>query len=185
MRLVYLVAVLAAALSVGACAKPARVTQMTTSNVAASAVSSDPTLVGIMTVAAVTGGEETNPLWKSEVDNAAFKAALEQSLLTNALLAETPELAGYDLTATLTELEQPFIGTDFTVTSTVIYRVARRSDGALYYEETLTAPYTAKFGDSPYAPERLRLANEGSVKANIQNFLLDFTAYWQANRPAS
>jgi hypothetical protein len=37
--------------------------------------------------------------------------------------------------------------------------------------ETITAPYTATFSDSPIGFVRVKRANEGSVKANITQFL--------------
>ena len=57
-----------------------------------------------------------------------------------------------------------------TVTSTVIYRITNAA-GEHICDEIITTPCTAHLSDALPAVERLRLANEGSIKANIQRFI--------------
>lgn len=111
---------------------------------------------------------ETDPLWTSEVSNSAFRQALELTLKQHTLLAESD--GPLDLTATLAAMDQPFGGFNMTVSSTVVYRISDAS-GERIFDEIVTVPYTANFSDAFMGVERLRLANEGAIKANIARFM--------------
>ena len=118
----------------------------------------------------VTGGRETSPLWVSNVGSADFEKALEESLKSVGLLADR-QAGQYLLTADLLKLDQPMIGLDMTVTSTVRYIVTERASNRTIYDETRTTPYTAKFSDSLYGPARLKLANKGAIRMSISALL--------------
>ncbi|MDD9877860.1 MAG: hypothetical protein OXR84_10515 [Magnetovibrio sp.] len=77
----------------------------------------------------------------------------------------------YDLNAYLMGLTQPLIGLDMTVTATVRYELIDTATRKSLVNETVTVPYTAKFSDAFIGTERLRLANEGSIRENIAAFL--------------
>ena len=63
-------------------------------------------------------------------------------------------------------------GLDFEVTTHVRYILTdRENKGTVVLNETVVTPYTATIGDAFAAIKRLRLANEGSGKANIQGLL--------------
>lgn len=152
----------------GACAQGARTNAMVAPVQSATILPADSPLTSRISVGSVTGGEETNPIWTSEVSSAAFKAALEQSLKLNTMLADGtgPLIVNADLVS----IDQPLIGIGMTVTSVVAYTV-KNSAGQSVYSETISTPYTANFSDAFLGSERLRLANEGSVKANISSFI--------------
>jgi hypothetical protein len=57
------------------------------------------------------------------------------------------------------------------VTSAMRYKLTRSLDDKVVYDDIITASYAATVGDSFYGPHRLRLANEGSIRANIAAFL--------------
>ncbi len=118
----------------------------------------------------VTGGEETNPLWTSEVDNESFRKALVGSLRDNQLHAAAGAYE-YKLNANLLGLAQPIGGFDLTVTANVNYEVLAAVTAEPYYQTTVTTPYTADFSSAFAAIKRLRLANEGAIKANITKFM--------------
>ncbi|HEY1837753.1 MAG TPA: hypothetical protein VGG36_08865 [Rhizomicrobium sp.] len=122
-----------------------------------------------MCVRAVTGGEETNPLWVSKVDDAGFNTALTSSLEGAGLSAGAGSTCAYPIDVHLLGLSQPGIGFDMTVTSHVNYKVYDPS-GQPFVLETIDAPYTAKLGDAFVGAERLKLANEGSIRTSIQMF---------------
>lgn len=129
----------------------------------------DTTLKSNVGVSSVTGGEETNPAWTSEIDNSAFAGALNQSLKNQGLLSENGR---YQLKALMLEVDQPMFGLDFEVITHVRYILTdSENNGAVVLDETIIAPYTATIGDSFMAIKRLRLANEGSGKANIAGLL--------------
>jgi len=126
-----------------------------------------------LAINSVSGGQETNPMWgTSQVGNVEFQTALSQSL-TKAKLLKTDGEARYKLDASLLSLAQPFAGFDMTVTSTVMYRVTDTSTSSVVYEENIVRGHTATFGDSALGVARLKIANEGSIRANIENAISD------------
>ena len=118
-------------------------------------------------VGGVGGGEETNPLWTSEIDATSFKEALIASMTNYGIYDSSSDMK---VLAVLEEVDQPFMGISMTVTTIVNYRVVDETDQVLF-ERKVAAPYTAEFSDSFYGVERLRLANEGSARANIDRFI--------------
>jgi hypothetical protein len=121
-----------------------------------------------MCVRAVTGGETTNPLWASKVDNKSFQTALASSL-DGAGLAAPATGCSYPIDVNLLGLSQPIAGFDMTVTSHVNYKVYDPS-GQPFVLATIDAPYTANFSSAFAGAERLRLANEGSIRTSITQF---------------
>jgi hypothetical protein len=121
-----------------------------------------------MCVRAVTGGEETNPLWASKVDNKGFQTALTSSL-DNAGLTASGSGCSYPIDVNLLGLSQPMAGFDLTVTSHVNYKVYD-SSGQPFLLATIDASFTATVSDAFAAVERLRLANEGSIRTSIGQF---------------
>ena len=121
-----------------------------------------------MCVRTVTGGEATNPMWVSKVDNDGFKAALSTSLDNAGLSAASG--CQFPIDANLLGLSQPAIGFDMTVTSHVNYKVYGPTNEPLLLE-TVDAPYTAKLSDAFLGVERLKLANEGSIRTSIETLL--------------
>lgn len=120
----------------------------------------------------VNGGTSTNPLWTSQVATEDFRLALEQSLRATNYLGSTAD-APLSLTAALQDLKQPLAGFDMSVTSTVRYTVSDRS-GGIVFDDTVSAVGTARMGEAFAATERLRLANEYSVRENIRAFIERF-----------
>jgi hypothetical protein len=122
-----------------------------------------------MCVRNVTGGEATNPMWVSKVDNAGFHTALDTSLNNAGLAASSAEGCHFPIDVNLLGLSQPIAGFDMTVTSHVNYKVYD-SAGAPLLLETIDAPYTAAFSEAFAGVERLKKANEGSVRESIHKF---------------
>jgi hypothetical protein len=129
-------------------------------------------------VRSVLGGEPTNPLWTSEVGNPEFRQALESSLRNNGLLADGTT-GDYALDATLIDVTQPMIGFDLTVTSTVRY-IVTPGDGTKMFDDTVIASYTAGVSESFLGTERLRRANEGSIRENIKTFIERLVTFYRA-----
>ncbi|MBJ7447185.1 MAG: hypothetical protein JHC81_06580 [Brevundimonas sp.] len=159
-------------LSVAACATPSRPEMMVLPATTGLTASSGDLGYRSVTTVNVSGGEDTNPLWTSQVSNEDLKTALEQSL----------EAAGYmgssgppmTVTANMIELNQPMMGLDLSVTSRIQYQVT--SNGRVVFNDTVAATGTATMGDAFAAVERLRIANEKSIKENIKQFLTRFRA---------
>jgi hypothetical protein len=117
----------------------------------------------------VNGGDTTNPLWTSEIDGPDFGAALKQSLANADLLGDGA--APYGLRANLLRVDQPIFGLNFEVTSEVEYTLIESRTSKVLWREIIRTPFTAGFGDSVIGIKRLRLANEGSARANITALL--------------
>ena len=120
-----------------------------------------------MCVRTVSGGEKTNPLWVSKVDNDGFRSALGSSLASAGLNAA--DGCPYPIDVNLLGLSQPSIGFDMTVTAHVNYKVYD-SKAQPVLLETIDSPFTATMKDAFVGVERLRLANEGAIRTSIQTF---------------
>lgn len=169
-------------LALGACASGATPGAMTAAVSEQTLLSPASRLRQAVQVGAVSGGRETNPLWTSQVSDADFATALRQSLSTHAMLAINAETFRVD--ATLSALEQPFAGLDLEVRSRVRYRVTHVASGRVAFEREIAVAYTAPFSAAFMAIERLRLANEGSIRENIRAFLTALVAEEAANPAA-
>ena len=116
----------------------------------------------------VSGGQETNPAWTSEISDDAFLAALKESLMAQGLYNPDGKLM---LEAQLLNVDQPAFGFDLTVTTHIRYTLVNSVNNSTLFEETVVTPHTATVKDAFVAVTRLRLANEGSAKKNIESFL--------------
>ena len=153
-----------------ACAAPAKVENMIVTSVA-NQDPSDLSLRKAICVKSVTGGEKTDPMWVSEVDDQSFQAALEESLRKQALLAESPDTCSYDLNANLLGLSKPTFGYDLEVTAHVNYELIHHASNEPYFLKTVTTAFTATLADAYVAVKRMRIANEGAVRRNIQTYI--------------
>lgn len=122
-----------------------------------------------MCVRNVTGGQSTNPLWVSEVDNAGFSQALTNSLGGVGLLG-AQGVCRYFVDVDLLGLSQPTAGLALEVTSHANYKVYDGGGKPVLFE-TISAAYSAEFSESVVAAVRLKRANEGSIRASITQFL--------------
>jgi hypothetical protein len=156
------------------CASGARSGAMIAPVTAESLISESSPAHAAIAIAGVTGGQETNPMWMSKVSNENFRDALEQSLRLHAMLATGHPR--YMLTAELQSLSQPIIGIDMTVTSKVHYRLVSAADQSVALDQVIETPYTAQFGEAFLGSERLRLANEGAIRVNIDALIKSIVA---------
>ncbi|MEO4047890.1 hypothetical protein AAFN46_12470 [Pseudomonas sp. CAU 1711] len=157
------------------CASSAKIEGMTVGESQARGNTYSASLQDNLQVGEVKGGQETNPMWTSEIGGAEFQGALKQSLDNAGLLSDNGD-APYVLTANLVRVDQPLFGLDFEVTSSVEYVLVDKASGKELFRETLRTPYTAGVGDAFIAVKRLRLANEGSARENISALLKRLSA---------
>jgi hypothetical protein len=128
-------------------------------------------LRGQIAVKDVVGGNNTNPLWISDIDSSAFERALGASLRNYGLASAGRQSGRYLLEATLKTVDKPIIGFSLTVTTTVGYDLIDRASNQSVWTRTVTRSYTASATDAFIYNNRLTLANEGSAKTNIQGFI--------------
>lgn len=120
-----------------------------------------------MAVGTINGGQVMNVLTVPGVANEPFKAALEGSLAASGYLAKDGK-PKFVIDAQIHELKQPFIGFEYDVTAQITYKV---TGGGKTEPYLITANGHATFADSPMGADRIRVANERAMKANIQKFL--------------
>lgn len=165
-------AVISIALFLSGCATPARVDQMqVNSTLATRTAAANSPLKESIAVKDVTGGKETNPMWISNVSSSDFSRALEASLKDSGLLSNNNQGSKYTLVAHLQKLDQPLFGASMTVTATVQYSLVERQTGKEVFARTVSMPYTAAWNDAFLGAERLKLANEGAIRVNIQQLI--------------
>ena len=75
---------------------------------------------------------------------------------------------GSELDAELVDLDQPNMGFDIEVTAKVHYKLTELASGNKIIDDTITTPHTTDMSDAFMGTERLRLANEGAMRDNIQ-----------------
>lgn len=163
-----------------ACASAADPNAMSVDSGGAAAAPFPAPLMHAMCARNVTGGEETNPMWASKVGNDGFKAALSTSLASAGLAAPSADACRYPIDVNLLGLSQPSMGFDMTVTSHVNYKV-HAPNGDPFLLATIDAPYTAKMGEAFMGTERLKKANEGSIRESISQFFDKLRATTPAN----
>ncbi len=164
---------LAASVWLTGCATPASSSNMTVRAADATTVrlQTPEALKNNLALRDVTGGKETNPAWVSNVSSSEFERALEDSLRSVGMLSANRQAGRFQLIVHLEKLDQPFMGFDMTVTSTVAYTLVERASGKTIWQKTLAVPYTAKVSDAFVGSERLRLANEGTIRQNITRLI--------------
>ncbi len=128
-------------------------------------------------VATVKGGQQTGRWWGSKVSADALQQALEESLLAVGMkpLAPVPT-PRFELQAELEQLDQPQVpALGVTVGVAVRYTLVDRSDGrVVVYQRRIANTDEASFSEAIISPnERLRIANERALRANIDLLLRD------------
>jgi len=162
-------ALVLAAACLAACASPGRPEMMTITQPANVAAQGAPGYKAFK-LGPVNGGGKTNAMWMSNVSGEDFQTALEGSLRAANYLADDPAQAKGEIKANMVSLDRPMAGLDLSVTTSVKYTVAY--DGAPpVFDELVAAVGKAKFSEAFVAVERLRLANEASVRENITAFI--------------
>jgi|LakMenEpi03Aug12_release.lakeMendotaPanAssembly.Ray.scaffolds.fasta_scaffold229757_3 hypothetical protein len=154
------------------CATPAETQAMIVSPDAS--IGQNPKLKGKIALGNIGGGQETNPLWTSQVDNQSFTEALRGSLNAFGYLTSNSATASHKIDANLMSLVQPAFGLTLDVKSNIQYTV---TTGNTSKEHIVEATGSAGFSDAAVAITRLRLANERSIKENITLFLKQLLSY--------
>lgn len=120
----------------------------------------------------VKGGKEINLLVTPQISNLQFKAALEESL-KQANLYHQLSNERYLLKSTITHLDQEMFGINLKVMLSVLYTIEDTKTNKVIYNKTILTDHTATFNDSAIAVIRLRIADEGAARKNIEQFITD------------
>ena len=152
---------------IAGCATPAARQQMVSQPIKAG-TKLNPVLYEAVIVRQVTGGQQTNPLWTSQVSTEEFKGALIDSLRAYGYGTTDQNKGKFVLDADLKALKQPLFGFTFEVTSVVEFRLNYAGGVKVI---PITAVGSAAVSEAFLGTERLRIANERSIKENIKLFM--------------
>lgn len=160
---------------VGGCAAPASYSAMVPDlgGVAAGQAPA-PVYRNAITVGSVTVGRDTGTPWTSTVGADQVREALARTL-ASADLAQANN-GRFRLDAMLLTLDRPFAGFAMTVTATIAWRLTEAATGAVVYDRTLKSLGTATLNDAIDNPNRLRIADQRAVAANLQQLVQDLYA---------
>jgi hypothetical protein len=159
----------------GACAMPATYTSMVPELASADlGPGPAPSYRGAITVAPVSIGTDTSAPWTSQIGSTEFQDALVRTLMLANLAS--PQGGRFRLEATLLGLDRPYAGFAMTVTASVAYRLTDTATGAVVYQETRTSLGTATLNDAILNANRLRMADERALRANIRKLIQDLYA---------
>lgn len=165
-RLLCAAAALIAAFQLAGCAAPPTFHAMTVKPGTTAPV--NPALRAAVRVGEVHGAQESNPRWVSQVDNAAFEDALEDSLFVSGYLVRGLRGPRYEVAADLVSMEQSLSGLGYEVKSAVNYRL---TGAGLDKTLAVTATGAAGLSDSWGPIEGLRMASERALQQNIRVFI--------------
>jgi hypothetical protein len=126
---------------------------------------------------AVSGGKATSSMGASQISDDAFSKALSDSITQSGLFRAVATSGGrYKLAAFIGKVDQPMLGLSMTVKMEVSYTLVDTQSGKTVWAKNVASEHTAKMGDAFAGVERLRLANEGAAKANIQQVISEISA---------
>jgi hypothetical protein len=138
---------------------------------------------GILVVSPVSGGEETNPMLFSKIDDLSFREALYQSLVNSGLFEKTL-LEGdgdYRLNAEIVSQEVKS-GINMAATLMVHYELYEKGKDNVVWSENIFSQYEALFEESYYGVKRAQLANEGVVKKNFNQLIEKLASFLGGSR---
>ena len=129
-------------------------------------------------VVQVTGGSESNSMGASQISSADFASAIQTSIAQSGLFAKLAPAADadYEIDVHIVRLTQPTFGLSFTVTMEADWSLVLRSQKKTVWEKAITSTFTATVSDAFAGVKRLRLANEGAAKKNIEDAITQISA---------
>jgi hypothetical protein len=153
----------------GACAPPASYSAM----VAGAPPGQGPAPVyrNAITVGSVTLGRDVGTPWTSAVGPDQVQQALVQTLAVAGL--GQPANGRFRLDGLLLTLDRPYAGFAMTVTATIAWRLTNTTNGVVVYDRTLRSLGTATLDDAITNENRLRIADQRAVRANLQQLVQD------------
>ena len=121
------------------------------------------------------GGSMTLPFWLPQIPNDNFTEALKSSLLISGAFSELTDNweEEWGLVPQIIEVDQPFFGFNTTVKTKIRYTLFFK--GKQVYELETNESGTAKSGEHFLPSERLKMANEYSVRASFKKFIDDLS----------
>jgi hypothetical protein len=130
-----------------------------------------PAFRNAISLAPVSVGRDTGTPWTARFGAIQVQQALIETLLAARL--GTAQSGRFRLDATLVNLDRPYAGFAMTVTATIAYRLTDSQTGAVLYNQTITTIGSATLNDAITNENRLRIADERAVQANLRRLVED------------
>ena len=157
---------------VAACAPPASYSAMVPDISPGQAPA--PVYRNAITVGSVTVGRDRGTPWTSAVGPDQVQQALAQTLAVAGL--GQPANGRFRLDGMLLTLDRPYAGFAMTVTATIAWRLTDTTNGAVVYDRAFRTLGTATLDDAIDNNNRLRIADQRAVRANLQQLVQDLYA---------
>jgi hypothetical protein len=156
----------------GACAPPASYSAM----VAGAPPGQVPAPVyrNAIIVGSVTLGRDAGTPWTSAVGADQVQQALVQTLAAAGL--GQPANGRFRLDGQLLTLSRPYAGFAMTVTAAIAWRLTDVTNGAVVYDRVVQGLGTATLDDAVDNNNRLRIADQRAIRANLQQLVQDLSA---------
>ena len=162
--------VLVAASLLSGCATASKADAMVAKPVAVTHASSSDVSV------TVAGGQDTSKMGASQISDDAFAQALRDSITQSGLFKAVAATGGrYKLSAFIGKVDQPMMGFSMTVKMEVSYTLVDTTSGKAVWSKNIASEHTAKASEAFAGVTRLRLANEGAARDNIEQALAEMS----------
>ena len=132
-----------------------------------------------VTVGSITIGRDVGTPWTSAVDPDQVRQALVQTLAAAGLgqpATDRSRDGRFRLDGQLLTLSRPYAGFAMTVTAAIAWRLTDVTNGAVVYDRTLQGLGTATLDDAVDNSNRLRIADQRAIRANLQQLVQDLSA---------
>lgn len=124
----------------------------------------------------VAGGKDTSKTGASQISDDAFGQALRDSITQSGLFKAVAATGGrYKLSAFIGKVDQPMMGFSMTVKMEVSYTLVDTTSGKAVWSKNIASEHTAKASEAFAGVTRLRLANEGAARDNIEQALAEMS----------
>jgi hypothetical protein len=117
----------------------------------------------------ISGGQATSPVGRSKIASLDFGEALARALEESGLLYAVVDRTGdYQIDVHIEELRQPYFAWTMGVDLVTSWSVRRRGEREPFWSDVIATKYEAPFPVELWGIKRLRLANEGAARSNIE-----------------
>ncbi len=115
-------------------------------------------------------GKEIYPKESSLISSSALTQALTESILKSGVFKGVVrgEGANFLLNVAVLSYDQPWLGVDFNINIETNWELFKSGQASPVWAGTIVTSYKATLCKAFFAAERLQKANEGAVRANIQ-----------------
>jgi hypothetical protein len=122
----------------------------------------------------ISGGQETSPIGRSKISDRDFTEALAAALEESGLLYAVVDRAGdYDLDVHIEELHQPHFAWTMKVLLVTSWSLRRRGEREPTWSDVIATNYGVPLPVEFFGIKRLRLANEGAARSNIEAAIVE------------